>query len=80
MKVYLIHETNQQGEADIIGISSTPERAEYLIEEYYGGYSLLDHKDVRDSGIEWVRKIAIYRGAHEVVNLVLQSYEVDSIN
>ena len=87
-EVYLLVETDLADNISGVftynlGVFSSPEVDDSLLEEYYGGkFEVLKFEDVRDSGIEWT-KLVRYRdgdGDWEKSLLTLHYFFLDEIN
>lgn len=77
--VYVIveHDPKRQ-ETDVIGVASSQIESNKMIDEYYRNYEVLHYNDVRDGGIEWVKRIKIYPDGSEY-ELTLMDFRLDSI-
>ena len=56
--VYVIHEKDcKYKEEDVLGVVSDINNVDNLLKDYYGKYETIKFIDVRDSTIEYVKKI-----------------------
>lgn len=60
--VYVIMERDLDDNEDtIIGVASTVDRAKQMVGEYFGGkLRILEHRDIRDGGMEFSSKLEVY--------------------
>jgi len=65
---------------DVLGVFDTPNLDE-KIKEYFGGFTSVNFKDVRDSGIEWVHEIRYddFEGVEMQAILTLKDFELNEI-
>jgi len=81
--VLVIHETDHEDkESIVIGVASSTANADKLIDGYYGGrFVVIDHRDIRDSDIEWEKDLAVtdHNGDSYWVTVGLEWFEIDAI-
>ena len=68
-------------DSSVIGVASTGDMAIGLINEYYQEHTLIEFRDVRDSGIEFIRTIQVndYNGIPYKVKVTVLSFNVDEV-
>lgn len=80
MDLIVIHEQDlQDKEQDVIGVCSSVENAELLINEYYGEFVEISKQDIRDSALEY-SKILEVKGINEEpyrVKITLQWFSLN---
>ncbi len=60
MEVFVLNETEQDGSAETIGVFDSPKISVDTLKGYYGPrLRVMETTDVRDSGIEWQKKIMV---------------------
>ena len=65
--VYVIHEKElNYKEYDVIGVVSDLNNIDKLLLDYYGKYETINFMDVRDSNIEYVKKIKVDGNEYEI--------------
>ena len=65
--VYVIHEKDlKYQEEDILGVVSDINNVDYLLKDYYGKYETINFIDIRDSNIEYVKKIKVDGNEYEI--------------
>lgn len=83
MIVYVIHEIDLEDKEHLVsGVASSLEDANRLLNEYYGKFEVISHEDVRDSNIEWVKKIKVHYssfGASYEYKVWLERFELDKV-
>ena len=58
--VYVIHEKDlKYQEEDVLGVVSDIKNVDNLLKDYYGKYETINFIDVRDSTIEYFKKIKV---------------------
>lgn len=58
--VYVIHEKDlDDNETSVIGVVSSVEKADKLIQEYYGEFKEISFRDIRDSSLEYSKVIEV---------------------
>ncbi len=81
--VYVLHEVDHDDyETDVIGTFSTPEKVLEGIITYYGrDYKEKSHRDVKESGIEWIKVLTLKHcmGFEYEVTITLMYYELDNV-
>jgi len=82
--VYLLFENISEGEPyEVIGVISDPNIFEKIFDYYYGKgfWRTIDYRDVRDSGIEWVRKLEVSEDGEKAytITITCHYYLVDDI-
>jgi len=68
--------------SDIIGVPSSKENANKMIKDYFGeDIKELSHRDVEDSGIEWVKTLDIQltQNQRATTTVSLLYYKFDTI-
>jgi hypothetical protein len=71
--ILVIHEKDlTDNEESIIGVADSKDNAEDMINQYYGKPKLLNVRDIRDSGIEYV-----YRYMTNGLEHICGPYEVE---
>lgn len=79
--VYVIHEVDlETNNTDVIGVASSLENVDKLVDEYYGGdYTVTLFTDIRDSTLEWnkVLEVKSYDGSNYSVSITVQWFEMD---
>ena len=56
--IYVLNETERDGSAHTIGVFDSPNISDEKLKEYYGSdMNVLEYFDIRDSGLEWQKKI-----------------------
>lgn len=84
-EVFLLLEfdRNVNTNGDVIGVISESEKYINILNEYYGknGWKEVDFRDVRDSSIEWVRKIRVKNDCKEwkEYDIVCQFFIIDKL-
>lgn len=59
-RVLVIHEYVKEYEKSIvIGVADSIEKAHDLIKEYYGNFTVIEYKDIRDSDLEYQKTIEV---------------------
>ena len=65
--VYVIHEKDwKYKEEDVLGVVSDINNVDNLLKDYYGKYETISFRDVRDSNIEYVKKIKVDGNEYEI--------------
>ena len=59
--ILVIHEKDHEdNETDIIGVAESIERAQIMIDTYYGEYEELEFKDLRDyDDFQWSKRLRV---------------------
>jgi hypothetical protein len=81
-QVLVIHEKDlDDDEQSVIGVADSVKSAEKVIREYYGDYKELNHRDVRDSSIEYLKWLEVKDHLNEpyTVRVSLQWFTVNEI-
>lgn len=56
--VYVIHEIDlDDNERIVVGVADSLVNVDKVVDEYYGKYKVVHYEDIRDSNLEWVKKI-----------------------
>jgi len=79
--VIVIEQIDKDRSIDLIGVARSMEAAIKMLQEYNGGYELLETEDVQDSGIEFVFKIRAAEsplGDNEYT-VVFKSFQIDCV-
>lgn len=83
MRVLIIHENDiDDGRHSVIGVASSIEKAETMIEEFYGpDYVQLNYNDIRDSGLEYSKILNVkdHNGILYPVQITLEWFDIDKI-
>ena len=65
--VYVIHEKDlKYQEEDVLGVVSDINNVDNLLKDYYGKYETINFIDIRDSNIEYVKKIKVDGNEYEI--------------
>lgn len=64
----------------VIGVATSVEKAEELINEYYGETKELYKLDIRDSSLEYLKVLQIVSGINHKVEVWLEWFTLDSID
>ena len=66
----------------VIGVADSVENAQKIIDEYYGEHEELFFHDIRDSNIEWQKKLLVeaLNGEYTEVSVWLEWFTLNSIN
>ncbi len=60
MEMFVLNETEQDGFATTVGVFDSPDVSDQKLAEYYGDeMEVVEMLDVRDSGIEWQKRIMV---------------------
>ena len=60
MEMFVLNETEQDGSATTVGVFDSPDISDATLAKYYGDeLEVVEMRDVRDSGIEWQKKILV---------------------
>ena len=80
MNVVIIHgRDHDDGEKFVIGVADSVERAEEMIEEYFGkgNYEILERQDIRDGMLEYSQEIeATYEDSMPSTHTVLLEWSI----
>tara|TARA_R110002167_G_C12332715_1_gene620319 strand:- start:68 stop:319 length:252 start_codon:yes stop_codon:yes gene_type:complete len=79
--VIVIHERDHQDdENSVIGVATSPQEAQSIIEECYGEHTEISFRDIRDSGLEWSKVLSVddLRGKRYEVTVCLEWFEVNN--
>ena len=83
MQVLIIYENGiDDGRHSVIGVASSIEKAEAMIEEFYGSdYIELSKNDIRDSGLEYSKILNVkdHNGILYPVQITLEWFNIDEI-
>jgi hypothetical protein len=66
-----------QDDDSILGVFSSPDISDETLESYFGEFEAVENRDVRDSGIEWVKLISTHDGFK--LSLTLHSFCMNEI-
>ena len=78
--VYVLHERDLQNNSiDILGVATSLEDADRMMQGYYGFFKLVEFRDVRDSGIEWVKRITLEGAFGYEYEVTLMDFSLNSI-
>jgi hypothetical protein len=58
-----------QDDDSILGVFSSPDISDETLESYFGEFEVVENRDVRDSGIEWVKVIRARRWDNVIITL-----------
>jgi hypothetical protein len=72
----VIEQVNKDEASDIIGVGKTMDICLNMIQEYYGSYTIVSIKDIRESGIEYVYNIIC---DEEALTIVFRDFELNSL-
>lgn len=66
----------------VIGIADTVTIAESMINEHFGSYKVISHRDIRDSSLEYskVLKVEAHNGTSYLVEIWLEWFTVNSLD
>jgi hypothetical protein len=81
-EVFVIHEKDlDDHEQIVIGVADSVENAERIIREYYGDYKQLSYRDIRDSDIEYSKRLEVkdHLDKPHIVEVYLQWFTVNEI-
>jgi hypothetical protein len=81
-QVLVIHEKDfEDFEQIVIGVADSVESAERMIREYYGDYKELSYRDIRDSDIEYSKRLEVkdHLDKPYMVEIHLQWFSVNEI-
>ena len=80
--VIVIHEKDHEDNSrNVIGVASTVENAQKIIDTYYGDYKELQFIDIRDSNLEWSKRLEVigaYKKTYEVT-VTLEWFELNGL-
>lgn len=82
MNLFIIHEIDfSTDEKDVIGVCDSVENAESLIRRYYGEYREIHFKYIRDSTLEYTKRLEVkdWQGSIYVVEITLQWFTLNEI-
>lgn len=75
--VYVLNETEEDGSAVTIGVFDSPDIGVEKLKEYYGNeITVVEYLDIRDSGIEWQKRIMV---DSDIAILTLHYFELNEI-
>ncbi len=74
---YVLNETENDGSVSTLGVFDSPDIDSSKLSEYYGnGLKVIETLDIRDSGLEWQKKIMV-DGVPSI--LTLHYFEINEI-
>jgi hypothetical protein len=80
MELLIVHEKDlQDKEEDVIGVVDSIENAESIIKQYYGEFTEISKKDIRDSTLEYskVLKVKSFDDSFYEVEITLQWFTLN---
>ena len=58
--IYVLNETEKDGSAHTIGVFDSPNVTDDKLKEYFGDDMIvLEYLDIRDSGLEWQKRVMV---------------------
>ena len=63
----------------IIGVANNMGDVKLMMNEYYGGYTEIKHKDVQESGIECIKRISAIGDGDEEYTVTVHYFELNKI-
>lgn len=81
MEIYIITQIDSDdSEQTIIGVADSVEKANEMINEYYGDFKEITYDDVRDSGIEYAKTIEVINADDPYkVGIILETFNLNEI-
>ena len=80
MELLIIHEKDlEDGEGSVIGVADSVVNAERIIKEYYGDFTELSKREIRDSTLEYSKELRVesFDGSYYNVVITLQWFTLN---